>query len=83
MALSKSGYRDAQQLSTKVRVNLNAAGYIATGDDEIASSKYISITRANAGNGLTENNKLFEFFVGMLDGSFIPNSNKASVTWQV
>lgn len=83
MALAKAGYRDAQQLTTKVNVNLNADGYIATEGDTIAGTKKVSITRANAGNGLTDNNKLFTFFIGLIGGSYVANTNTASVTWSV
>lgn len=83
MGLAKEGYRDAQQLTTKVKVGINEDGYIATGGEQVVGSRQISITRANAANGLTDNNKLFNFFIGMLGGQINATSNKASVTWNV
>lgn len=83
MALSKDGYRDAQQLTTKVKVPITEEGKIATTGETAVSQKTYTITRANAGNGLTDNNKLFNFFIGMVDGSITTNSNTASVKWSV
>lgn len=83
MALAKEGYRDAQQLTTRVKVEINPDGKIATEGDTVAGSKNYSLTRANASNGLTENNKLFNFFLGMLGGTIITNTNTATVKWTV
>lgn len=83
MALAKTGYRDAQQLTTKVSVNIDERGNIATDPDDSVGAKNYTINRANAANGLTENNQLFNFFIGMLGGTIITNSNTATVKWQV
>lgn len=83
MALAKDGYRDAQQLTTKVAVAVTDDGKIATDSGDATGTKTLSITRANAANGLTDNNKLFKFFVDMIGGTIIETSNTATVKWQV
>lgn len=83
MGLAKEGYSDAVQSKTRVKVNTNADGNIATGSDVVYGTKNFTINQANATNSLADNTKVLEFFIGLVGGTQNSNTNVASVTWTV
>lgn len=68
MALSKTGYRDAVRGVATVRIGLNADGNIAQDGESVAGVKKYQLSLVNAANGLEENTKALEVFVGLIAG---------------
>ena len=83
MAMSKTGYVDAQRGTTKAKVDLNEDGQIAQPGDAVAGTKYFTINQVNPENSLVQNTKVIDLFIGFANGSADSLSNKMSVTWEV
>lgn len=81
--LSKTGYSDAMQSKTRVKVNVTEDGYIAREGDTVSGSKNFQINQANPNNSLDDNNKLLNFFINLVGGTILTQTNVASVTWEV
>lgn len=83
MGLKREGYSDAIQGRTRVAVDIDAAGNIATPGTEVAGTFNFTITQANPENSLAQNTQLLEFFMSLVNGAQNSNTNIATVTWEV
>lgn len=84
MALAKTGYRDAYRGVTVEKVPLNADGNIAQAGETFAGSKRVQISQVNAANDLEANEKVFEFFYGLVAGAQLDHlTNTMRVNWSV
>lgn len=81
MALAKTGYANAIQGTTKVKVALDVDGYLAPTGTTAAGSKTISITKANADNSLQDNTDVLNFFLELANGRADSLTNTMAVTW--
>lgn len=84
MGMVKQGYREAYRGVTAVKVPITADGNIAQDGDTVAGTKRMQISQVNADNGLPENNKVFDLFIGLIaGGSHDSLTNTMRVNWQV
>lgn len=81
MALVKEGYRSAIRGNISISVNLNEDGNIAAANETIAGKKNFTIRFANAENIYSANDEIFKLFLGFVNASYIPSTNKMTVTW--
>lgn len=82
MALIKQGYKDAIRGTTSSKVPITADGNIAQSSEEISGTKRFNFRFANAENGLNDNSKLLNIFLGFVGGSIETGTNEMSVKWQ-
>lgn len=82
MALVKTGYKGANQGTTKVNVSIDENGYIATSGVVATGQKTLSINKVSAENSRIDNEDVLNFFVGMVGGRFDARTNKMTVTWE-
>lgn len=83
MALSKEGYGGAVQGTTKVKIGVDANGYIAQAGTTPAGTKNFSITKVNAENSLQDNTDVLNFFLNLAQGQSDSLSNTMDVKWSV
>lgn len=83
MALTKTGYTDAQQGTTKVNVAIDVDGYIVPAGETAAGNKRISISKVAAENSLTDNTEVLAFFLNLANGTQDSLSNTMTVSWGV
>lgn len=81
MALAKTGYRSAYQGTTKVKVAMDADGYLAPEGTTAVGTKTIQITKAAAENSLQDNTDVLNFFLELANGRADSLTNTMSVTW--
>lgn len=85
MALAKTGYSDAINGTTKVKVAVDAEGYLvpAQGGNLPVGGKNFQISRVNSENGLIENMDVINFFLGLANARTDSDTNTMAVTWEV
>lgn len=83
MALQKTGYADANQGQTNVKVAMDENGYIATETAVAVSAKNFSIKQVNSENDLTDNTEVLNFFLQLAGGRAESLTNTMSVKWEV
>jgi len=82
MALVKTGYKGANQGTTKVNVSIDENGYIATSGVVATGQKTLSINKVSAENSRIDNEDVLNFFIGMVGGRYDARTNKMTVTWE-
>lgn len=83
MSLEKTGYTPAVVGTTRVKVAVDADGYIAPGGAGMAGTKNFSINRVSAENSLTDNTDVLNFFLNLAQGMHDSVSNTMQVKWEV
>lgn len=83
MALSRTGYSDANQGTTRASVPIDENGYIADSGTTAAGTKYFSINHINPDNSAAENNQVLNFFVGLINSEVYSSTNRLQVTWTI
>lgn len=83
MALTKTGYKGAEQGTTKVNVAIDADGHLVPPGGTASGNKKFTITSVNADNGLTDNTEVLNFFIQLANGMSDSLSNTMAVTWSV
>lgn len=83
MALEKTGYSSAMQGTTKVKVGVDADGYLVPSGGTPEKTQTISITRVAAENSLQDNTDVLEFFISLANGAQDTLTNTMQVKWEV
>lgn len=83
MALQKTGYADANQGQTNVKIAIDENGYIATETAVAVSAKNFNIKQVNSENGLEDNTEVLNFFLQLAGGRADSLTNTMSVKWEV
>lgn len=83
MGLSKTGYSDAKQATTRVNIAVDSDGYLAPAGVLNAKNKRFSINKVAAENGLEDNTEVLEFFLELANGRQYSDTNVMQVSWEV
>lgn len=82
MALAKEGYSDAVRGTTRVKIGVDDNGQIAP-EGEATGTKNFSINRVNAGNNLSDNTEVLNFFLNLAQATSDSLTNTMDVKWGV
>lgn len=83
MAMQKTGYSEAHNGTTAVKIPIDTNGYIAPAGTQAAGSKRIQINRVAAENSLEDNTEVLNFFLTLAQGQQDSLTNTMSVKWEV